>query len=817
MNMNMFIQTWGSGEPIIALHPLALESTVFAGVGALLGAEGFRTLAADMPGFGQTPAGDEPLTPARLAAPVIELARSLESPPIVLGFSLGARVALEAALTEPSAFRGLALVAPYLPWTTNRWGHSVGHLLSPSLAERLPLQVAWPLLKVLSASLDRSGRLEHDWLARASVRVGYYLSCPATRRHVVSATRALMLDPPFGPQGMWTRLPDLRVPAVFLWAGHDRLVPATHPKNVAKRLPAAPQLVASCCGHFANGRHFRCYDAAMALAVRRVIEVGESKEAQPFAQSSAPVEMERCPCLLDVTRTITRSTNGDDEDSAREPTAPPRSSRSAEQTEARAHSGGAIMRRLSGEDSVFVYGETANMPMHTIGTMILDPSTAPGGSFDYARVVRTLAARIHLMPPYRQRLLEVPFGLERPVLVDDPAFRVENHIERVSVTPPGTLRELAQLVGQIAGRPLDRSRPLWEMWYVEGLENGRIALITKMHHCMLDGASGANQMASLLDLAPDAADPEPPGDWRPPPLPSRMRLAAKALIPSAPRPTAMASLLVKTATSFWQQIATRLEQRSVLQAMTAVASGAPRTQFTSAITPNRSVAYASASLADIKRVKNAFGVTVNDVVLAACALALRSYLCDRDDLPSEPMRCAVPISMKSDEEKREFSNKVAVMTVNLPTRLDDPEKLLQAIHDETEIAKKEFAGGQTNVLADWLDVIWPTALGIGARLFSASRLADWLPSWANLIVSNMAGPPVPLYFAGAQVLAIYPMGPIGEGTGLNITVLSNMDRVDVGLLACRDTVPDLWSIADGFEGAVRDLMHAAQQREVAYA
>jgi len=800
----MHIQHWGSGQPVIALHPLALESTAFAGVATLLQRQGLRTLAADLPGFGQTPTGDEPLDAERLARPVIELARSLESPPVVLGMSLGARVALEAALIEPTAFRGLALCVPYLPWIAKRWLMPVGHLISPDLAERVPLEIAWPLLKRLSDGLDGVSYLENDWLARASVRVAYNLSCPATRRHLISATREMVLEPAFGPGGTWTRLPDLEVPAAFLWNGRDWLIPGSHRDEVARRLPTARQLELPCCGHFVNGRHHPCFDHAMALAVRRVIEEARGRRPLPHRAVEGGPVVEICRCVA------ARAGGG-----TGEPQQSTGADRPSESEGIERASAGDAMRRLSGEDSVFIYGETENMPMHTIGAMILDPSTVDGATFGYERVVEALAARVHLMPPFRQRLVEVPLGLARPVLADDPGFSVENHVRRVSLDAPGDLRALARVVAPFAGAPLDRGKPLWEMLYVDGLENGRVALVTKLHHCMLDGASGANQMAGFLDLEPEPDEQPPAPPWHPEPLPSRLGLTARALVPSIPNPVAIVSLAARAAKGYYRKTAVRLERTSALGLLWSSLDRPPRTRFSGAITPNRTIAFASASLRDIKTVKNAFGVTVNDVVLAACTLALRQYLSDNNDLPSEPIRCGVPVSIKSDEEKREFSNKVSSMTVKLPTGLDNAGELLEAIHEETDAAKREFLAGSAEDLVEWLDLAWPGVFGVLSRLASATRVADWVPLLWNLVVSNMTGPPVPLYLAGARVEAIYPMGPISEGTGLNITVLSNMDRVDVGLLACKETVPHLWRLAEGFEDAVLTLKAAAAERAAA--
>jgi len=287
----LHFQEWGSGDPVIALHPLALESTAFAGVADLLATRGLRTLGADLPGFGRTAAPDGPLTPARLAAPVVELARSLETPPLLLGMSLGGRVALEAALLEPDAFRGVVLVAPYLPWRRHRWVLPSASLLDPGWAERLPLERAWPLLKRVAEAIEAVPRLEHDWLARACVRVVYYSSCPATRANFISASREMALDPAFGRRGLWTRLTALRVPAVFLWAGRDGLIPRDHARHVAAALPESRALEIPCSGHFVNGEHFRCLEHAMALAVSHALE----EERGPAARPSRSL----APCLAD--------------------------------------------------------------------------------------------------------------------------------------------------------------------------------------------------------------------------------------------------------------------------------------------------------------------------------------------------------------------------------------------------------------------------------------------------------------------------------------------------------------------------------------
>lgn len=458
-------------------------------------------------------------------------------------------------------------------------------------------------------------------------------------------------------------------------------------------------------------------------------------------------------------------------------------------------------RRLSVEDAVMVYAETPSLPMHSLGTLILDPSTAPGGRFDRAHLVRHVKRRIHQIPPFRQRLVEPALGFGSPVLADDPAFRAETHVHRIVAPSPGTLRELADVVEEIASRRLDRSRPLWEMWLVEGLEEGRCAVVTKLHHCITDGATGASQMANLLDLTADAASAKAP-PFRPGPLPSSLGLLFDTLVnPRDPRE--LARLAGSTALRFAEQVRAG-ELASLLP-------DAPTTPWSGPAGTRRRVAFGGAPLDDLKVVKNRFGVTINDAVLAACTLALRRRLEAHGALPEQPLTCAMPVSLKSEAELQKFSNKVTVLTVRLPTHLDDPAAIVRAVQTETEAAKRAFEASDPELLLGWLEWAPGPLVAVGARLFSALGLAGRVPMPWNCVVSNMRGAPFPLYFAGARVLATYPMGPAGDGVGLNLTVLSNMGRLDLGVLAIADAEPDPWELAEGFGEAVAELRAIAER------
>jgi WS/DGAT/MGAT family acyltransferase len=462
---------------------------------------------------------------------------------------------------------------------------------------------------------------------------------------------------------------------------------------------------------------------------------------------------------------------------------------------------------MAGIDAAFLYLETPSQLAHVVGTIILDPSTA-SETFDADRVIRLLRERIHLLEPFRRRLAWVPFNLAHPVWIEDPDFDIEAHVHRTSIRAPGSLHELAELVGEIASRPIDRGRPLWELWFVEGLEGGQVAMVTKMHHAAIDGITGADIMAHLFDLAPDAPPPPPPEQpWTPEAVPSDLDLAVGAVAYVARSPVRLARFL-RRGVSTALEVIRETRGGDDEQPTPALPFGAPRVRWTGAITPHRVVAFGHAHLEDLKLVKSAFGTTVNDVVLAACTRTLRRYLLAHDDLPDGPLICSVPVSVHGQTDS-DGINQVSAMFVRLPVHLDDPVDVLRSIHAETKAAKVMQQAIGADTLQDAVQFIPPTVFNQAMRLYSSLRLADRHAPVHNLVISNVPGPPIPLYAAGALVKSVVPFGPLLEGAGLNITVLSNTGNVDFGVIACRELVPDVWDIADGFGEAVAELRAAA--------
>ena len=453
------------------------------------------------------------------------------------------------------------------------------------------------------------------------------------------------------------------------------------------------------------------------------------------------------------------------------------------------------MQRLSGLDATFLYLETPTSHMHVASCAVFDPSTVEDYSFD--KVKQLVADRLHLLPPFRRRLVTVPLQLHHPLWIEDPDFDLDYHVRRAALPSPGGAAELAEFAAEVMGRPLDRRKPLWEMWLVEGLENGYIASITKTHHAAIDGVSGAEMTVNLLDLSPEVAEVPPPDEpWQPDRVPSDVELMTYALS-SLSRQPVRAVKAVRRTTETALNLRRRNRQPDVAPPPAPFA--APNTPLNGAITGRRSFAFTSVPLDDVKAVKNEYGTTVNDVVLALCAGALRRYLDARGELPDTPLVAMVPISVRAEAEKGTMGNRVSSMLTSLATDVDDPVERLLAIRAGTRQAKEQDKAIGADVLTDWAEFAAPALAARAARLYSRMKIAERHRPLFNVTISNVPGPPFPLYSAGAKLVANYPMGPIMDGGGLNMTVMSYMDSLDFGLVACRETVPDVWDIARGLE------------------
>jgi diacylglycerol O-acyltransferase / wax synthase len=463
------------------------------------------------------------------------------------------------------------------------------------------------------------------------------------------------------------------------------------------------------------------------------------------------------------------------------------------------------MERLSGLDATFLYFETPTNHMHVSAVMIFDPSTVPGG-YSFEKTKAFVGSRLHLVPQFRRRLVSVPFNLHHPVWFEDPDFDLDYHVRRIAAPAPGGPAELGDIAGDIASRQLDRSRPLWEIWVVEGLEHGHVAVVAKMHHCTVDGVSGANLMVHLFDLAPEPEDKPGAEDWKPERKPTDLELVGYAITSRLRRPLTMVRIVPRAIGAAVKVVQQRRDPDSPAGGTPLTA---PRTSFNASITAHRKVAFTSVPLDDVKTIKNAFGTTVNDVVLAICAGALRIYLEQGGELPDRPLLCTCPVSVRDEEDDSVGANKVSAMFVPLATDVADPVERLMRIREATKGAKEEHRAVGARMLQEFGELAAPTVFSAAARLYTSMKLADRHPVVHNLVVSNVPGPPFPLYFAGSRLVALNPLGPLFDGAGLNVTVLSYMDDVGFGFIACRELMPRLWDLAAAVDEATAELKKAA--------
>ncbi|QXC62919.1 wax ester/triacylglycerol synthase family O-acyltransferase [Aquihabitans sp. G128] len=462
------------------------------------------------------------------------------------------------------------------------------------------------------------------------------------------------------------------------------------------------------------------------------------------------------------------------------------------------------MERLTGLDAAFLYLENPTNHMHVAMTMVLDPSSVPGG-YSFENIKDFIGGRIHLVPPFRRRLVEVPLNLAHPVWVEDPDFDLDFHIRRIGCPAPGGRRELGEMAGQIASTPLDRSRPLWELWVIEGLKQDRIGVVTKVHHSAIDGSSGAELMVHLFDLEPEAADPPAPEEREPESIPTDLELLGHAAASRFRKTVALPKLIGQTVGAVNRVVQGR---RDPDKAVGAAPLGAPNTSWCGPLSPLRNVGFARVPLADVRALKTAFECTVNDVVLGLCAGTLRSYMLDRDELPDEPLVAACPVSVRQEGEAA-GGNKVSAMFTTLDTQLADPTERIRAIQACTVGAKEEHKAVGADMLQNWAEYAAPNTFNLASRLYASWGLAGSHRPIHNVIISNVPGPPFPLYYAGAEMVAAYPMGPVMEGVGLNITVFSYRDSVDFGFMVDRELVPDVWNMADRVNEALLELQVAA--------
>ncbi|HEV3055851.1 MAG TPA: wax ester/triacylglycerol synthase family O-acyltransferase [Solirubrobacteraceae bacterium] len=486
------------------------------------------------------------------------------------------------------------------------------------------------------------------------------------------------------------------------------------------------------------------------------------------------------------------------------------------------------MRQFTSVDAQFIAAEDGKVHGHVTGLAVYE------GSLTTDQIRNVIADRIHVVRPFRQRMVEVPFNLDLPYWVDDPAFDIDNHIVDHRLADPGDDRQLAEEVAKIMATPLDLSRPPWAIHVIRGLAGNRVALATTIHHSASDGVGMAELFAILHDPTPEVRalggdDATPP----PEPVPSRRAMLVRGLAGLPRQPLRFVRSLPR-ALPHLDEVVTlrpipgvpRIAQLSRRLLLTADGDGAmldepaalaPRTQTTTSISSRRTAAFTSTPLEEIKAIKNHFGVTVNDVVMAIIAGALRAWLSERGELPGAPLAAMVPISVRAPEQSGSFGNRMAMMIPPLHTEEVDPERRLRLTHESMRSAKERHEAVPATLLQDANHFIPPVLLARAARACAIVASSPRRGAAANVLISNIPGSRVPQYMAGARLLAHYPLSAIFHGLGLNITVVSYGDQVDWGVAGDPEQIGDAWGLIEHVRAAQSELLAiaGASERQVA--
>ena len=461
------------------------------------------------------------------------------------------------------------------------------------------------------------------------------------------------------------------------------------------------------------------------------------------------------------------------------------------------------MQQLAGVDAGFLYMETPTLHMHTIKVVVFQ---APEFDFEQTRVL--LVGRFGRCAPFCRRLEPIPFGLGHPVWVRDESLDLGQHIHRRVCPAPGGLKELAAVVSEVASTQLDRSRPLWELHVVEGMQDGKVAFIAKIHHCVADGVAALDL---LLELVSDDAPHAEVAPDAPEPVPSRGQLLAIAAAEGWRRLLGLPGLVLRTIRglrNLW-----RYSRRQSKKAPRPFHT--PITPFNASLTAGRSFAVAEVSLSDVKHIKKHFGVTVNDVVLAICAGALRQLLETAGGVPELPLLASIPISTRSPSRIRAYGNQLSNLITSLHTDMADPAERLHAIAAGMRDAKARHEALGPGAFEDWVDYTPPHPYAASVQAWSALNIADHIQPPVNLIVSNVPGPSKPLTPGEGRITALYSVGPLLEGIGLNLTAWSYAGQLSFGVLACSDHDVDVWRVATCLEQATRELLAASRVQESA--
>jgi diacylglycerol O-acyltransferase len=453
--------------------------------------------------------------------------------------------------------------------------------------------------------------------------------------------------------------------------------------------------------------------------------------------------------------------------------------------------------RLSGLDASFLHMERGPAHMH-----VASVATFEGSPPSYDEFRDHIASRLHLVPRFRQKLRFVPYGQGRPVWVDDPHLNLDYHVRHTALPPPGSEEQLRNLAARIFSQRLDRSKPVWEMWLAEGLEGDRFAVIGKSHHCLVDGVSGVDITTVMYDLEGDAEQQPSPPPWVPRPEPSDAQLLADALVERATSPREMARGARAVLRGPRQALDAAVDALGAAGAFARAGLAAPPSPFNLDIGPYRRFAMVRTKLEELKRIKDAAGGTVNDVILAAVTGALGRYLRERGHSTRDlELRAMVPISVRSADEHGALGNRVSAMMATLPVWCDDPLERLRIVAATMGDLKRSKQAVGANLLTELADFAPPTITSQASRLQSRQR-------WFNLVVTNVPGPQFPLYLLGHRLLEVFPMVPLAKRQGVCVGIMSYDGGVNFGLVGDYDAMADLEELAADLDASLEELSSA---------
>ncbi|GMN13293.1 wax ester/triacylglycerol synthase family O-acyltransferase [Altererythrobacter sp. MTPC7] len=471
------------------------------------------------------------------------------------------------------------------------------------------------------------------------------------------------------------------------------------------------------------------------------------------------------------------------------------------------------LRQLQGMDASFVALETRNSPMHIGSILIYNPETAPGGFVRFKDILAFFESRMQLSRTIRQRLVRVPFDLDYPYWVEDPDFDLEYHVRHLALPKPGDWRQLCIQAARIFARPLDLTRPPWEFTVVEGLENvegvpkGSYAMVTKVHHAAIDGMSGVDLLEAMHTLDPAAPPPSEPDTWQPEKIPNAAELLGKSYFNALTNPMKQIDVAARAAPG----LAKAIKGLAAKDFRVTTDLVAPRTRFNRKISPHRVVQGVSVPLADIKAIRALSpGCKVNDVFLAIIGGGLHKYLTAKDDLPKRTMTAMAPISVREKDEKGDMGNQVAAMIAPLGTHIAEPVRRLEYVHEHTVNSKAMTNALGARNMTEVSKVSPALYMSLGARLYTQLGLSERVKQPFSTVVTNVPGPPVPIYSCGARLESQMGLICLTDGMGVAHTVQSYVDEATICFTACRELLPDPDFYIACIEESFHELRDAAQ-------